>query len=45
MLCEYINEHVIISNSKKEQHVNMPTTFTFFHSEYYTYSHETVKTI
>ena len=33
MLCEYINEHVIISNSKKEQHVNVPTTFRFFHSE------------
>ena len=41
----YINGHVIISNSKKEQHLSMPTTFTFFHSEWYTYSHETVQTI
>ena len=45
MLYEYINGHVIISNSKKEQHLSMPTTFTFFHSELYTYSHETVQTI
>ena len=45
MLCEYINEHVIISNSKKEQHVNVPTTFRFFHSEWYTYSQETAQTI
>ena len=33
MLREYINEHVIISNSKKEQHLNVPNTFTFFPSE------------
>ena len=33
MLCEYINGHVIISNSKQEQHLNVPNTFVFFHSE------------
>ena len=32
-------------DSKKEQHLIMPTTFTFFHSEWYIYSHETVQTI
>ena len=30
---------------KKEQHVIVPTTFTFFHPEWHTYSHKTVQTI
>ena len=45
MLCGYTNGHVIRSDSKQEQHLNVPTTFTFFHSEWYTYSHESVQTI